>query len=181
MNCLARENVNAQPSIIEVLDVYGATGKCSDEFDLATVKEIVLFPDEARVGLLLDLEHDVAGLDSRGLVALALEFDAGSALNSPVNMDVQNLAVDYRLLAVALLASVLLVDDLALAVAVGAGRLEALDHGAHLAHHVLHTMAVTAVATTDGALLATAAFALSADDGALQSQLRDLAPIDVLQ
>jgi len=175
------EDLNAEPPVIEVLDVDGAAGKSRDELDLALVQEVVFPADEAGMLLLLDLENHVTGLDVRGLVTLASELDLGAAPDTSIHMDVEHLPVDDRLLSVALLAAVLLLDDLTLAVAVGAGGLEALDHGAHLAHHGLHTVAVASGAAADGALLAAAALALGADDGPLQSQLGDLAPVDILQ
>lgn len=96
-------------------------------------------------------------------------------------MNVEHLPVDHRLLAVALLAPVLVLDELALAVAVGAHGLEPLDHRTHLAHHHLHTLAVTPGAAAHGALLAADTGALGADDGSLEGQLGDLALVDVLQ
>lgn len=96
-------------------------------------------------------------------------------------MDVEDLAVDNRLLAEALLAAILVLDNLALAIAVWAHRLEALNHGAHLAHHRLHTVAVTARALLDSALLAATALALGADDGPLEGKLGDLSTVDILK
>lgn len=178
---LARQNVDAEPAVVEVLDVDGATGQGSHELNVAVVQQIILLAGEASVGLLLDLKDDVAGLDAGGLVTLALELDASAAADALVDMDVEDLAVDNGLLAVALLAPILVLDDLALSVAVGADGLEALDHGAHLAHHGLHALAVTARALLDRALLAADAGALGADDGPLESQLRDLPAVDVLE
>jgi hypothetical protein len=178
---LAGENVDAQPPLIEVLDVEGATGQCRHELDLGLVEEVVLLAREAGVGLLLDLEDDIACLDARCLVTLAAELDLGTTPDTLVDVDVENLPVDNSLLAIALLATVLGVDNLALAAAVGADGLEALDHGTHLAHHGLHAMSVASGAALNCSVLAATTFTLSADDGALQSQLGDLATVDVLQ
>jgi hypothetical protein len=94
---------------------------------------------------------------------------------------VQDLALNGGLLSVALLAAVLLADNLSLSVAVGADSLEALDHGTHLAHHHLHTLTVAACALLDSALLTTATITLGAQDGLLQSELGDLALVHVLE
>jgi hypothetical protein len=133
------------------------------------------------VGLLLDFKYDVSCLDSGSLVTLALELHAGAAADALVDVDVEDFAVDNGLLAVALLAAILVLDDFTLAITVRADSLEALDHGAHLAHHGLHTMAVTAGALLDSTLLSTDAGALGADDGSLKSKLRNLAAIDILE
>lgn len=180
-NGLAGQDVDAEPPVVKVLDEDGSTSQGRHQLDLALVKKVVLLSRKSRVRLLFNLEDDITGLDTGSLVALAAELDLGAAANAFVDVDVQDLPVDDGLLAVALLAAILLLDDLALAVAVRADGLEALNHGPHLAHHRLHAMAVTAGTPLDGTLLAADAFALRADDGALQSQLRDLAAVDVLQ
>jgi hypothetical protein len=164
-----------------VLDVDSAAGQCRDEVDFGVVEEVIIPASEAGVRLLLDLEDDVARKDAGGLVTLATELDLGTALNTAVDVDVEDLAIDHCLLAEALLAAVLVLDDLALAITVWAHCLEALDHGTHLAHHRLHAVAVACCAFPDSTFLAAAALALGADDGALKGQLGDLAAVDVLE
>ena len=127
-----------------MFDIEGAACQSGYEFDLGAVEQVIILAREARVGLLLNLEDDVASLYTRRLITLASELDLGTASNTAINVNVQNLAVDDRLLAAAALAAVLLLDNLALAVAVGADCLETLNHGSHLAHHGLHTVTVTA-------------------------------------
>lgn len=180
-NSLSSQNINAQPAVIEVLDVDGASSESSDQVDVALVKKIVVSASETSVWLLLNFENNIAGLYARRLVTLAAELDLGAATNTSVDMDVEDLAIDDGLLASALLAAILVLDLLTLAVTVGADSLETLNHGTHLAHHGLHTVAITSSASLDGALLTTKTLALGADDGALQSQLGDLAAVDVLQ
>lgn len=180
-NGLTRENINGEPPVVEVLDVDGTTGKGSDELDVANIEQVVFPTGEAGVRLLLNLENDIASLDTRRLVTLTSELDLGAASNTLVDVDVEDLAVDGSLLSVALFASVLLLDDLTLSVAVGADSLESLDHRTHLAHHGLHAVTITARAALDSALLATKTLALGADDGPLKSELRDLAAVDVLE
>jgi hypothetical protein len=180
-NGFTRKNVDSEPPVVEVLDVDGTASQGGDEVDLGVVEQVVVAAGEAGVGLLLDLENDVAGQDTGGLVTLAGEIDPCAALDATVDVDVEHLAINNRLLAAAVLAAVLIAHRLTLAVAVWAHRLEALDHGTHLAHHRLHTMAVARHALPDGALLTTATLALGADDGALERQLGDLAAVHILE
>jgi len=180
-NGLTRENINGEPPVVEVLDVDGTTGKGSDELDVANIEQVVFPTSEAGVRLLLNLENNIASLDTRRLVTLTSELDLGAASNTLVDVDVEDLAVDGSLLSVALFASVLLLDNLTLSVAVRADSLESLDHRTHLAHHGLHAVAITARAALDSALLATKTLALGADDGPLKSELGDLAAVDILE
>lgn len=163
-NRLARENINSEPSVVEVLNVDGATSQGGDKLNIADIKQIVLAAGEASVRLLLNLENDITGLDARRLITLATELDLGAAADTLVDVDVEHLAIDRGLLSVALLAAILLLDDLALTVTIRADSLETLDHGTHLAHHGLHTMAIAAGTLLNGTLLATETLTLGADD-----------------
>src|SRR4051794_27911818 len=145
------------------------------------VKEVIVPTGESGVGLLLNLKDDITGHDAWRLVTLATELHLGAALNTAVDVDVKDLAIHDCLLAHALLAAILVLENLAFAAAIGADSLEALNHGTHLAHHGLHALTVAAGTFSDRALLATATFALGADNGPLESQLRDLAAVDVLE
>lgn len=158
-----------------------AAGKSSQKVDLGLVEQVVVLALEARVGLLLNLEDNIAWHDTGHLVTLAAELDLVAITYTLVNVNVEHLALHNGLLAVTLLAAVLLADDLTLAIAVGADSLEALDHGTHLAHHGLHTAAIAACARLDGAILTATTFAAGTDDGLLQGQLRDLATVDIFQ
>ena len=178
---LARDDIDGQPPVVKVLDVDLTTSKSGQEVDFAVEEEIVALALEAGVRLLLNLEYDIAWLDARKLVAFPTELDLVAALNTAVDVDVENLALNDGLLAVALLAPVLVADDLALSLAVRADSLESLDHGAHLPHHVLHTPTVTASALLHSTFLTTDTVALGADDGLLESELGDLAAVNVLE
>jgi hypothetical protein len=94
---------------------------------------------------------------------------------------VEHLSLNDGLLAIALLASVTVADDFSLTLAIGADSLEALDHGTHLAHHVLHAAAIAARTLLDGAFFTTSAFALGANDGFLEGELGNLSAVDVLE
>jgi hypothetical protein len=164
-----------------MLNENGTTSESSNEINLALVQKVIFSTGETSMGLLLNLKDDVTSLDARSLVTLTAELNLGAAANALVDVNVKDLAVDNCLLTTALLATVLLADDFTLTITVRADGLEALDHGAHLAHHGLHTVAVTACAALDGAVLTTKSVALGANDGALESQLGDLPTVDVLE
>lgn len=180
-NSLARNDIDAEPSVIEMLDVNGTTSKSSDEINVANIEQVIFLASEARMGLLLDLEDNITSLDAGRLITLASELNLGTTSDTAVNVNVEDLSVNNSLLAIALLAAILLLDDLTLSVTVGADSLESLDHRAHLAHHGLHTMTITARTPLNSTLLATVAIALGADDGPLQGQLGDLASVDILE
>lgn len=164
-----------------MLNVDGATSQRSYQLNLALVKQIVVLASEARVRLLLNLKNNVTSLNARRLVSLSSELNLGAAGYTLVNVNVQDLSVDNGFLAVALLATILLLDNLAFTVTVWANSLEALDHWTHLAHHGLHTMAITANTLLHSTVLATKAVALGADDRSLQGQLGNLSSVNVLQ
>jgi hypothetical protein len=164
-----------------VLDVDLATGEGGQEVDLGVVEEVVVFALEARVWLLFDFEDYVTRFYAGELVTLAAELNLVARLDTAVDVYVEDFALDDGLLAIALLASVLVADDFSFALAVWADGLEALDHGTHLAHHVLHTAAVTASALLNSTVLAADSVALGADDGFLKSELGNLAAVDVLE
>lgn len=164
-----------------MLDVNGTTSEGSYKIDLARVEQIIILAVESGVLLLLNLENDVTSLDSGSLITFATELDLGATADALVNVDVKDLAIDNGFLATALLATVLLADDLTLSAAVRADSLEALDHRTHLAHHSLHTLTITAGALLNSAVLAANTLTLGADDRALKSQLRDLAAVDIFE
>lgn len=178
---LSRQNVNAQPPIIQVFNVDNSTGQSGEEVDLGMVNKIVTLALESGMWLLLDLELDVSWLHARQLVTLALEINLVAILNTPVHVNVKNLPLNDSLLGVTLSALVLLLDRLTLSSTVWADGLEALNHRTHLAHHRLHTLTITASALLDGTILSSLSIALRAKDRLLQSQLRDLAAVDVLE
>ena len=164
-----------------MLDAEAAASKSREKIDLDMVEQVIALALEPRVRLLLNLKHHVSRQTTGHLVTLAAEVDLVAVPDTLINVDVEDLALHNGLLAVAALAAILVADNLTLAVAVGAHGLEALDHGAHLAHHGLHTGATATGTRFDGAFLAAAAITTGADDRLLQSQLRDLAAVDILQ
>ncbi|KAK5634429.1 hypothetical protein RRF57_010142 [Xylaria bambusicola] len=133
------------------------------------------------MGLLFNLENNITGLNTGSLVTLTPELNFGSASDALVNVNMQNLPVHNSLLATAALASILFLDNFTLPATVWAYSLKSLDHGAHLAHHSLHAMAIATGTALDSTFLATPSFALGANDGTLQSQFRNLPPVNILE
>lgn len=164
-----------------MLDINGTSSQGRDELNLRLIEQVVIASGESGVRLLFDLEDDITRNDTRGLITFAAELDLGTRFDTTIHMDVKNLAINNSLLAHALLAAVLILEYLSFSVAIRADGLESLDHGAHLAHHRLHAVTVTACASPNRAFLAAATLAFRADDRALQRELGDLPPIDVLK
>lgn len=180
-NDFAGEDLDGQPTLVKVLDVDCATGERGKKVNLGVVVKVITLALEAWVRLLLNLELHITRLHTGHLVTLSAEVDLGTGLNTLVDVNVEDLALDDGLLGVTLLALVLLADLLTLTIAVGADGLESLDHRTHLAHHGLGTSTLAALASLHGTLLTTAAITLGADDALLESKLRNLAAVDVLE
>lgn len=174
-------DVDGQPPIIQMLDVDSTTSQGREEINLGAVEEVVIFTLESRVLLLFDFENHVTGENAGHLITLAAEFDLVTVLHTSVDMDMKDLPLNNRLLTATALATVAVADHLSFTIAVGTHGLEALDHGAHLAHHRLHTRTVTARALADSTFLSTSSLTSRANDRLLQSQFRDLATIDILK
>lgn len=145
------------------------------------VEKVIILPLESGVRLLFDFKDDVSRKNARHLVTFSPELDLVAVLDTFVDVNVENLALDDSLLAVAFLAAILFSDDLTLTLAVRTDGLEALDHRAHLAHHRLHTRPIAARTRSDRALFTTASFTTRADDRLLESQFRHLAAVDIFQ
>jgi hypothetical protein len=180
-NNLPWKNVYTQPPIIQVLDENGSTSKSGNQVDFRVVEEIIVLALKSCVGFLFDLENNVARLDSWGLIALPSELDFMACSNTPVHVYVEDLSLNCCLLATAILASIFLPDDLTFSVTVRADCLETLDHRSHLAHHRLHTMAVTTSALLYGTFLSTTSITFRADNRFLKSELGNLASVDILE
>lgn len=157
---LSSENLDIQPPLVQVLDVDVSTSKRSNKVDIDAVEQIITLALEPLVWLLLDLKDNISWLNTWLLVTLSTELDLVAGLNTSVDVDVEHLSLNTGLLSVTLLAAILVADDLTLSVTVWADCLETLDHWAHLAHHRLHTLTITASALLDRTLLATSAIAL---------------------
>jgi hypothetical protein len=146
-----------------MLNVNDSTSQSRYEFDFGMVEQVVIFPLEARMRLLLYLENNISGKLSRLLITLSTQLDFVAVPHTTINVDVENLPLDYRLLALALLATITLADDLSLSVTIRADLLESLNHRSHLSNHSLHACTITAGTLFNGTFLAAATFTLGAD------------------
>lgn len=164
-----------------MLNADRATGQSREEVNLSMVEEIIVLALESLVRLLLNFEHHITGEDAGELVTLASELDLVAVLYAAVDVDVQDFALDGRLLSIATLAAILFPDHLTLTLAVRADCLEPLDHRTHLPHHCLHTGTTAARALAHGTLFSTTTVTCRADDRFLQGQLGNLASVDILQ
>lgn len=164
-----------------MLDKDGTTSKCGQKINFGMVEEVVVLALEPRMWLLLDLELNVTRQYPWHLISFSTEVNLMPALHAPVHVDMQDLALNDRLLAEAFLAPISIPNDLSFTLTLWANGLKSLDHRTHLSHHGLHTSTVAAGAGLDGTLLTSTSIALRADDGFLQSQLRDLAAVDVFK
>lgn len=178
---LAGGDVDRECVVIEVLDEDLTTAESSEEVDLYFDKEVVLPALEARVGLLVDDNDNIAWNGVGCLIGLFLECDLLAILHSLVDADLEDLALLVDLLAVALLAAVLGVDDLTLTLALGAGLLHLLNHGAELAEDDLDTLTIASATCLDSTFLATATLALFAENVLLEGKLGDLADVELLE
>lgn len=141
---LARSDRHGQPPVVKVFNVKSSTAERGEKVDLSVVEQVIVLALESGVGLLLNLEDDISRHNARELVTFAAELDLVAILDTAVDVNVKDLALNNGLFTVTVAAAVLLTDDLSFTVAVRADGLEALDHWAHLAHHGLHTRTVTA-------------------------------------
>jgi len=161
---LAGSDVDGQPPVIKVLNVDSATAERGQKINLGLEEQVVSLALETGVGLLLNLEDNITGENTRHLVTLTTELNLVAIANTLVDVDVKNLTLHNGLLTIALLAAVLVTDDLALTVTVGADSLESLNHRTHLAHHGLHTATIAARALLDSTILTTTTIAARTDD-----------------
>lgn len=164
-----------------MLNIDGASAEGSQKINLSSEEQVIILPLEPGMRLLFDFELNVTGRNPWHLITFATEIDLMARLDTAVDMDVKDLPLDNSFLAQAALAAILVADDLSFTVAVRADGLEALDHGAHLAHHGLRTGTAATSAALDCTLLASAAVTLRANHRLLQRQFRDLSAVDIFQ
>ena len=162
-------------TVVEVLDGKLASCERCEEVDALLHNQIIAFPPEHWVRLLLNDNDDVARDSIGRLVGLAVESDGLAVLHALVDVDLEHLALVVDLLAVACLALVLCVDDLSLALAVRARLLHLLNHRTHLAHYEADALAIAPAARPHGAFLPSFPVAFGAHDVLLQGELARLA------
>ena len=167
--------------VVKMLDENLTTSQCCEEVDFDVDEEVILSALEARMWLLVD-DNDYVAWDGVGcLVSLFFEGDLLAVLHALVDADLEHLAFLIDLLAITFLAAIFGVDDFTLTLTLGTGLLHLLYHGTKLAEDDLDTLTVTTVTSLDGAFLATATITLLAKDMLLQSELGDLATVELLK
>lgn len=164
-----------------MLDVNGTTAQSSEQIDVALVEQVVILALETGMRFLLNFKLNITRESTGYLITLSTEIDLVSGLDTTVNGDVKDLPLNDSLLATAALATVALADRLSFTIAILANSLEALDHGAHLAHHSSHTRTVARSASLDGSLLSSTSIALWANNRLLEGEFRNLSAIDIFQ
>lgn len=164
-----------------MLDKDLTTPKRGEQVDLDVDKEIVLFALEAGMRLLVDDNDNVAWNGVGCLVGLFLECDLRAIIHTFVDADFEDLALMVDLLAVALLAAILGVDDLTLTLTFGTGLLHLLNHGTELTKDDLDTLTIASATCLDGTLLSSMAIALLAENLLLKSKLGELADVELLE
>ena len=164
-----------------MLDGELTTAQRCQQVDLLFEEQVVLLPPKPLVRLLLDDDDNVPWGDTWRLVALPTERDRLASTHALVDVDLQHLLLRDDLAAIAGLALVFVVDDLARTTALVARLLELLDHRAHLAQRDLDTATGTGRALPNSTLFAALPTALGTDDIASECELRCLALVEVLE
>lgn len=99
------------------------------------------------VCLFLENDDNISGSDSWGLVTLSRKGDLLAVPHTLVHMHLQNLALALRLLSLALLATILLLDDFSLSVAFLTNLLDLLHHsGSNLPQANCGTLSIASLA-----------------------------------
>lgn len=132
--------------------------------------------------LLLDNNDDITSLRTWELISLAVEVVGLPIGCTFVNISINNLLFLDDFFTKASLASILLINNLALSIA-GVARLSGLGVVAwsELLHLGDHTTALAGGALSDSTVLATLAFTLDADTLAVDSNLGLLSIVDILE
>ena len=141
-----------------------STGQRSQKVDLGLAEQVVALALEPRVLLFLDDKDDISRLDARRLIALARELDLLAALHSLVDVHLEHFTFLLGFFAVALLASVLRVDDLTRSITVATRLLDLLHHRAELSKRDSNTLTVTRRTLLDGTLLSAESITALAQD-----------------
>mmetsp|Transcript_26906 Transcript_26906/g.83239 ORF Transcript_26906/g.83239 Transcript_26906/m.83239 type:complete len:370 (+) Transcript_26906:217-1326(+) len=180
----ARRRRDAERAAVEVLHDALEAGEGLGEGDGALDEQVVALAGERVVGLLVENDDDVTREPhARDLVALARERDVIATLRAALDVDLEDLLLLDRLLAVARLAAVLGPEARALAVAVAALHLHLLDEArAELAGDELDAAPLALVALgVDTRLVGAAAVARRAEAVARDGELGGAAHVEVLE
>ena len=176
---LSRRDIDDQSAIIQMLDSKLSAAECSEEVHLCFIDKIIILALETIMRLLLDDNDDIPRRNPWRLVALSVERDGLSTLHALVDMHLQNLLLLDRLLSAAMLALVLVVDDLAGSIAVIARLLKLLHHGTNLTERDLDTLTLAVRALFYSTLLSATTVAFLADATASESKFCCLSLVNI--
>ena len=151
-------------SFVEVHDREGTSSESGKKINFDFAEKVVSLALEQLVRLLLDHNDDISRFDSRCLIRLSVESDRLALLHSSVDVNLEYLSLVDNLLSVAVLASILRVDDFSLSVTIVARLLDLLNHGTELTKNDLDSLTFTRSTSLDRAFLSTFPFALSTED-----------------
>lgn len=178
---LSRDNGNVQSMLIKMLNGKVTTGQSSEKVNLGIVEQIVTLPLESRVRLLFDNDDNITRDSTRLLVGFASKLDLLTTLHTLVDVNFKHLSFLGGLLAATGLTSVLGVHHLTSTLTLGTGLLDLLHHRAKLTEHDLDTSTLTAGTGLNSTLLATSAITGLADNRLGESELLDLALVEIFE
>ena len=164
---------------VEPLDLEVESGEGLEEGDGAFDEEVSPFALEDGVFIDLDPDEDVSGLDARGFISLAGEFEVVVVVDTWFDGDFKFSGVVDYLLSLAGFAPFLRVTALALSLAVFALALEDLLHEALLDDFLDDTLALALGTLFD--FLASLSVAVSAWSFACEFDLLDTSFVDVFE
>lgn len=136
-----------------MFDSEFSTGQRRQQIDFRLAEQIVTLPLEPRVVLFFHDKDDISRFDTGRLIALSGELDLLTALHTLVDVNLEHFTFLLSFFTVALLASVLGVDDFTGSVTVATRLLDLLNHRAELSQRDSNTLPVTRLTLLDGTLL----------------------------
>ncbi len=176
-----RQNGHGKNTLIQLLDMKRAPSQSGHKRNILFVGEMGSRALEVLMILALQHDNNIAWNCIGRLVTFPRKGDLLPMLHALLHKHLQNLFFLTDLSTMTGSAAILVRDDFASTVTVGAGDLGLLDHGAHLADDELDTGAVTGGTGADAAGLATPAVAFFADDVSGEGEFGFLAEVEVLE
>lgn len=176
-----RFNFDEEGMVIEMFDCKLTTCKRCQKVDLNFGDKVVVLSFEALVWFFFDDNYDIPRFCGRRLVTFPSELDGLASFHPFVDMNLEEFLLGKNLLPFAVRTTILRVDDLSRSCAFVAGRLDLLDHWAHLTQSDLDAPSATCVTCPYRAILATLPFTLRTDDVPSQSELCGFSFIEIFE
>jgi hypothetical protein len=172
---------NVKSPFVEVHDGEGTSGESGEEIDFDFTEEIVTLALEEFVRLLFDHNYDVSGFYSWCLIGFSRESNGLTFLHSSVDVNFEYLAFVDDLLSVAVLASILGVDDFTFTVTIVTGLLDLLNHRTELTKNDLDSLSFTRTTSLDGTFLSSLSFTFPAEDVLLKREFRSFPLVQIFE